>query len=384
MALLLLRGRRRGDSLPLLLREALPGKVSFDQEHLDAAARWIGRSADSASGLAHRAYDLRLGWVEPDAASTGAAIPTLLAVADIRHSAEARTSASAFGAALVEAQRPEGCFWSTGGRSEIGTTVDALFGLLALTRSGEEPQAEKAAIAAAEWLCQRQDDDGAWHRLGDRPEPEGRAIWALAMADAILGRAAFGDAAVAHLGWIERQRRSDGWIDWSERSSVEIRSVAATVEGLLEAGVVLDDRSAFEAGAGLLIGLERGYRLAGSGVRLRWRNHLAGAISPDWRGTRRTACVEGSARIALCAYRAAGLGAVDPSRRRRFGDEVLDPARSAQALGGVPVDLVGGVPASAPIWGGTAPLQLTTMAAKALVDALLERRDGGLPRERLG
>jgi len=361
----------------LVARDILPAKVGFDQEHLDQAVGWLIRAVAPARGGLSPGYRVGSGWLAPTTDDAAVAIPTLLRYHEVRPQRAADEVAERLGESLLAVQRADGSF-AGHLRGSVPATGDALLALLALLdRQADDAQLAGATLRAARWLVETQRPDGAWPQTTGM---EGRAAWALRRASIALDDGVLGDAGSAHVRWLAERQRSDGWMEGQEqRTTAEIGSV---LEGLVEIGID-GDELALSVAADLLAGVERAYRRPGSGVRLRWRNHMAGRIRSSWRGAGQSASMEGSARIALGAARMARLGGADASRIRRFGDELMDAVRSSQILHGGADGLSGGVPATAPLW--TAPsTELVVRATKPFADALMERRGDGGPQERLG
>jgi hypothetical protein len=381
-----------------VVREGLPRQIGYDGDHLDGAIAWIYRAqdADGSGGVPAR-YDLASGWDDPYPETTGYLIPTLLHYGDFRGGPEALDRAIRMGHWLTGLQSPDGSImggtWRPGkqGRPEVFNTGQVLFGFLALAeRTGDEQFAD-AARRAGRWLVEHQEPDGSWVKWSLHGQPHAyyaRVAWALARAGAVLDVDQMRQAASRHVDWLATNSRSDGWIDhmsFQPGSAPLTHTIAYTIEGLFELGLVQDDERARHLAQRLLDGVIDAYEAPGSGVRLRWRDHLAATIEPDWTSTSRSACLTGSAQMALCAFRIARFDDVDhPDRLRRFGDLMLDTARSGQALSGVADEAKGGVPGSAPVWGAYGSFRLLNWAAKFLADALLERQPDGLPRLRLG
>lgn len=380
--------------------ELTPRQLTYDSEHLNAALRWLGRAQDSdVSGGVPTRYHFALGWDRPSPAATGTVISTLLHVANCRNeSAELIERANRMGLWLLEVQEPDGSIRgdlrSERGRrrSEIAETGEVVLGLLALHRQTGDARYAESSRRATRWLETVQEPDGSWNRLhtdGTTNIADVRAAWALARAGLALDDAELGRAAERHLQWVANRARPDGWIvdmpsrdGWAAPSS---DAIAATVEGLLELGLTLAEPKAIELALGLLEGVRSAYESSGSGVRLRWRHHLAAQIDADWTSTSRSACLSGSARMAVCAYRLARFaGHREAAAVRSFGDVLLDTARTGQILSGSTSEIVGGLPASAPIWGTNEPFSVLTSGTTFLAHALLERQPAGLPRHRLG
>jgi hypothetical protein len=158
-------------------------------------------------------------------------------------------------------------------------------------------------------------------------------------------------------------------------------TIAYTIEGLLECGLVLDDERSWRAGVVVCDALHRSF--AGpDGSGLGRRGDLAATIDAQWRPTARYSCPTGSAQLALCCQRVA---AVDDRRDlAAFADRLARSVKRAQGPRSAAPGQRGGIPGSMPIWGRYGSLRYLNWAAKFTADMLLDRRPGGLPLHRYG
>jgi hypothetical protein len=368
-----------------------PRRSQSDTVHLGAVLDWL-RMAQDATGChgVAAAYDVSSGWQAPYPETTGYLVGTFLHHAEMFGDSTSRQRALAMGNYLLGVQNSDGSF--PGGPQLPGKWVfdsgQALLGLVALAETTGDDRFATAAGRAGRWLTDAQDDEGCWTRynLGGEPHAyDARVAWALARAGVVLGEERFCRCARRAIAWVCRQQQPNGWIRYmgfDQRTDPLTHTIAYTIEGLLEAALVLDDSGeAWTAARALAEAMAIAYRLPGSGARLRRAGHLAGTFRPDWTSTDRYACVTGSAQVALCCRR---LDAVEShSDLRSFADELVDTVMSAQPLTPWPAGVRGGLPGSAPVWGTYGSFRYPNWAAKFAADLLLDRHPGALPRQRL-
>lgn len=369
--------------------------VGSDAEHLAAAVAWLERAQDAGTGggVAAR-FDLATGWDAPYPETTGYIIGSLLHEADRTGRSSLVDRAVRMGDWLRTVQHAEGYVPGGllrpergSGRPEVFNTGQVVFGWLALFEVTENPRFADAARRAATWLVEVQDSDGAWrrHSLHDGAHTYySRVTWALARAGTVLADDRFTAAAARSIDWICDQATSGGWIghmSFTDGRDPLTHTVAYTIEGLLECAHLLDRPRAWEVGRGALEALAAAYRSPASGARLAPGSGLAATFRPDWTGSATYECVTGSAQMALCCQR---VDAREPDPAlRRFADDLVASVKRAQPLVGSD-GVRGGVPGSAPLWGGYGSFKYLNWAAKFTVDVLLDRVVGGLPADRFG
>lgn len=378
-----------------LARSAWGAPVGTDSHHLDEVVAWLGRAQDAtADGGVSAGYDLATGWRASYPETTGYIVPTLLHHADICDSSASRQRAVRMGEWLVEVQQSDGSIgrglWAdaSGGEKqpEVFNTGQVLFGYVALAEAIGTDGMAAAAAGAARWLAGVQNADGSWsaHSLHGVPHAYyTRVAWALARAGRLLDEPAWTEAARRNVEWTCALQRDNGWIDrmWFTPGSDPLtHTVAYTIEGLLECGLVLDCEQAWNAGVAACDAAARSFDTA-DGCRLR-NGDLAATVDEHWRASARYSCPTGSAQLAMCCQRVAAVdGRTDLAR---FADRLLATVKAAQGAPSLPVAQRGGIPGSRPLWGRYASLRYLNWAAKFTADALLDRVGGGLPTHRYG
>jgi hypothetical protein len=381
-----------------IVRAQRSGGVRSDMAHLSDVIDWLRRAQDATpDGGVAASYSLATGWNPSYPETTGYIVPTLLHHAEICGEGESRRRAVRMGDWLADVQRADGSIgrglWSgaadTDKPAEVFNTGQVLFAYVALADSGDgrDERVVDAATRAASWLHEHQNADGSWtaHSLGGVAHTYyTRVAWALATAGRVLDEPAWMKAAQQTTDWAVGLQRDNGWIDlmsFTPGTDPLTHTVAYTIEGLLECGLVLDNERAWAAGVAACDAVARSYHRPG-GCRLAKGPGLAATLTVDWRRSAGYECPTGTAQMALCCQRVADVdGRPD---LRGFADELMRSVKRAQAGPSTPPPQRGGIPGSMPIWGRYASFRYLNWAAKFTADALLDRVGGGLPRLRYG
>ena len=356
------------------------GSGLTEGDHLKAAVEWLCRAQDVMrdGGVCGR-YALDGGWSSSYPETTGYIIPTFLALAQEFHDARFEERAARAVRFLLAVQLPDGAFAS--GEVEENTVTPSVFntaqilgGLTAWHRLTGDPRALEAADHAAEWLVSAHESDGTWRRHlyeGLVTTYSAQATCWLAEFGAYRGVRSCLDAAERHLDWVlAHQDLASGWFDLAGFTSDDhaarravTHTIGYTLWGVLYTSEILRRSDGVVAVAKAAGQIARRLELTG------W---LPGVLDERWRGRARYACLTGNAQLALVWLRlcrhthsAELLGAACTA---------LDLVARAQPMFANDPDIRGGIPGSAPIWGGYLRYALPNWAAKFFIDALLEKK----------
>ena len=345
-------------------------RARSNSEHLDAAVEWLYAAQDATDvGGCASAYNLVLGWGEAYPETTGYIVPTLYDYADRVESREARTRAAEMAEWLLEIQLsdggfPEGTDPKPDSEPSIFNTGQILFGLVRSYRETGDDRFREAARRAGEWLVSVQHEDGYWDQYdyhGVVHSYSSRVGWSLLEAYEIVGAEELRDAGRRNLEWVASLQRPNGWFEHCGFKPDEdpfLHTLAYTIRGLLEGGLLLEDEEFVEAArhsADTLLGLQnRDGPLDG-----RYDENFDG--SPFY-------CLTGNAQMAIVWYRLAQV--TGEKSYRRAADEAVAFLKRHQRMSGAP-ELKGGLKGSHPIWGSYMFFRFPNWAAKFLADALL-------------
>jgi uncharacterized protein YyaL (SSP411 family) len=223
-----------------------------------------------------------------------------------------------------------------------------------------------AATRAGTWLTGVADQDRRWTRNSFHGVPhvyDARTAWALAELNGLDPRPEYAEVTERNLIWAVEQQNEGGWFAYCAFQpgvAPFTHTIAYTLEGLLEAGLLLGDARFVDAARR---GAEAALRHLGAD------GFIPGQIDVDGRAISSYSCLTGNCQLALVWARL----------YQEFGDERFrDAARLAlqyvmrhQDIDTADPDIHGAIKGSQPLWGRYAPLGYPGWAAKFFVDAML-------------
>lgn len=360
----------------LVAVEALP--------HVERAIAWIERAQDAdASGGVPAVYMPLRGWAPPYPETTGYIISTLLVLARKLERPALAERALRMGEWLLSIQHADGAFpggvWTPGSQepASIFNSGQILFGLVALAIETGDARWRDAGLRCARWIAAQQDPDGAWRRFAYRQTLhvyKSRVAWALALAGRHWDDPGASAAAARNVENALSHQDATGWFQHAGFDAGKppvLHTFAYTVQGVLEAGVLLARRDFINSAIRSSAALARAQSSDGS---------LPGSVAPDFApgGFR---CLTGIAQQAIVWSRLHHL-------REPGGDwatharSALQYLRTAQCVRPGHVN-DGGFAGSRPLWGPYMRLRYPNWAAKFYLDAELAFV-GGLGEEAWG
>ncbi|MCG5502062.1 hypothetical protein [Ectothiorhodospira lacustris] len=363
-------GRVMGDRLGMGLHA--PGEI---RDHLRGAMDWLKRAQDATpdAGVAQTWLVRSRRWAPSYPETTGYILPTFYRYAHLTGDTDARGRARAMADWECEIQLPEGGVLAgalgSSDQPTIFNTGQVLFGWVrAFEEEGEERYRE-AAVKAAAWLCDVQDEDGCWRRFGSPFTTTSmntyntRSAWGLARVHHITQEPRFLAAAVRNLEWALSQRHDNGWLPHNclqDDAQPFLHTIAYAMRGFLEVGAYAQREDfmhqAVTMGDAVLASLPPD-------------GYLPGRYDARWQPTVTWSCLTGNAQIAINWGRLHQL--TGEERFREAVRRVNGFTRRTQRLhGGIP-DERGGIKGSHPINGGYHPWQYPNWAAKFFADALM-------------
>ena len=356
-------------------------RIKEQDVHLRAAMAWLCRAQDAAGGGGvARSYSLRWnrahrkkGWIDAYPETTGYIIPTFFDYATITEDKQFAERAIRMAEWETDVQMDNGAV--QGGTvafaptPAVFNTGQVLFGWSRAFRETGRECFRTAVGHAADFLVSVLDPDGAWRREGSKYARFGvnlydaRTAWGLIEAFRITADPEHREAGRRNLDFVLSQQHSNGWFPnccLEDNSHPLLHTIAYTIEGLLESGVLLDERKYVDAARRPLDVLLSLQRRDGS---------LAGQFDSNWRPAARWTCLTGDAQTALCWLR---LFEITKS------EKYLEAARrmnlflmTTQDLTSTDLGVRGGIKGSYPIWASYSPYEYPNWAAKFFVDALL-------------
>lgn len=347
---------------------------------LDAIADWLACAQDATGcGGVSAYYDLqKKRWVGAYPETTGYIIPTLFNYAAVSGRQEFFERAERMAAWEADIQLPDGGVRAGTLDAEvvaptIFNTGQVLFGW---ARAFEETQNARYAEAlrrAADWLCDAQDEDGAWRRFASPFASHSlntyntRTAYGLAVAARVLGEQRYLDFAVRNVRWALGTAEANGWLPdncLEDNERPLTHTIAYAIRGILEVSAAAEDAAGLDVAMKMAEAVAAAQRTDGA---------LPGRLDRGWRPSVRWSCVTGNAQMALIWLRLAELagerGLIDKADKAiRFNLGILD-VNSANP------GIRGGVKGSHPLDGGYMRYRFPNWAAKFFADALMLRED---------
>jgi len=370
--------RTRGDSFVLsaVVRGALDLRypASSHNEHLKLAMDWLCAAQDHSDGGGVSAfYDAREGsWGPIYPETTGYIIPTFFDYAAFTSSETYRQRANLMADYLLTIQLDNGAFpigplWADWERVPIVfDTGQVIHGLVRAFEETSRGDCLASAKSAGDWLVEIQDQDGCWRKhtsLGHVHTFNVRTAWALLRLYEVSRQERYRSAAIQNLEWSLTQQDPDGWFcnaGFTPQEDPLTHTIAYTIEGLLESGVLLENETIIHAA-----------RLAADALRVVQKRdgYLKGRYGPGWRSNVKWSCLTGNAQMAIIwfrlyqmtgdkSYMEAGLAANHFVKRTQ-------PRQSKQP------GIAGGITGSFPIYGDYEPYRNLNWAVKFFADSLL-------------
>lgn len=338
---------------------------------INAALKWLDQAQFDEGGFS-AGYSFSAGWMPPYPETTGYLVPTLLAISEQRGADGLRNSALEAARWLVRIQDQSG--WYPGKyivsdrpmEPSVFNTGQIMQGLSAAFQATADERYREALLKSAEWVASVQEENGSWkeHAYNGIPHTYySRVAWPMIEAGQLLHREDLAESGKAQLVWTLDRCNDVGWFDESgflDHSSPLTHTIAYTIEGLLEGGVLLSESRFVDAAE----------RSASALLSVFEENHfLPARFSSRWLSSDSWACVSGNAQIS-----AVWLRLFQITRRDRFlsggkemnswlcASQVKDTSRSVPA---------GGLKGSYPVWGDYDRFRLPMHAVKFFLDAIM-------------
>jgi len=377
--------------LQVILNDVLGllSKVQSLETHLKEAMLWLCHAQDAGGekGVA-RSYSLRWerdhnrrGWLAAYPETTGYIIPTFFNYAAYSRDNSFRERAIKMAWWEVEVQMEcgavQGATVDFPPTPAVFNTGQVLFGWCRAYQEIRDEAFIVAAQKAADFLLKAQDPDGAWRNHGSKYARQGvnlydaRTAWGMLEAFKITGDGRYRDSAIRNLEFVLSKQYPNGWFPdccLEDNNNPLLHTIAYTMEGLLEAGVILKEPRYIEAArrtADALLGNQKS------------DGRLAGRFSAKWEPIGCWSCLTGDAQTALVWFRLFQL--TGEQKYLEGGKKINRFLMGTQNLTSRDVGVRGGIKGSHPIWAEYGPYEYLNWAAKFFADSLLLEK--GLEKE---
>jgi len=343
---------------------------------LGAAIEWLisAQQATADAGVAQSYFVNKKSWSASYPETTGYIIPTFFDYARFASGEEARKPAIQMADWECDLQMPEGAVQAgtvadSPARPTIFNTGQVLFGWARAYEETNNEQYLNSLIRAADWLCDVQDEDGAWRKFGSTQTKtkvntyNTRTAWGLIEAYKVTGNDHYHEAAKKNLDWALTQQLANGWWEnncllYNDRPFTH--TIAYAMRGFLEVGDFLKEEKYVEAALKATRALLKKQKRNGS-----W----AGQFNRKWRAQCRWSCLTGNSQLAINFIRLFEI-----TGEKKFFESAQRANRFNMSIQDIQADdtnIRGGIPGSWPIDGKYHPYQYPNWAAKFFADALM-------------
>jgi len=349
------------------------------KEALDKAAGWLisAQKANDDGGMG--SYHLVNKWSSSYPETTGYIIPTLIKYGKKYDKPEAIDSAMRAADFLLKIQKESGG-WQGGRIGEnkaeiVFNTGQVIRGMIAAHEHSGEPKYLDAAIKAGHWLSDIQHPGGYWqtYALMDKARVYDTFVDApLLQLFEKTGEEKFKKTAICNLDWVIRDKmHENGWLEDCDNTIKRndkpiLHTIAYTLDGLIDSGIILKENKYLEAAVTGAIKLCDLFLSKG---------FLNGRYDRNWNGTEYMLCT-GCAQMAIVwlkLYRVYLDETYLEAAQRMTGQLLYIQTRGFKET----TDTLGAIPGSFPIWGRYEPFAFPNWATKFFCDALMLEEEAG-------
>ncbi len=349
------------------------------ETHIVEAASWLRRAQDHGSDRGV-SYGMVFGqdFLASYPETTGYIIQTFLRLAREYNDPEYQKRAVEMGNWEISIQMASGAVM--GGRVDSVPPTPAVFntgmvllGWAELFKETGEKHFCEAGFRAGNWLSQIQDNDGAWRKGNSTfADPEStvynvKAAWGLCLMGKVSNNDQFVQAAMRNVEFAISRQTNTGWFRdccLTDVGKPLLHTLAYTMQGILEIGILIDRTDLIEAVRKTADGLMTVMQEDG---------FLAGRFYPDFKSAVSWSCLTGSAQTSVVWSRLFQI--TGDVRYREAVGRVNKYLMSRHDIFSKAPTIRGGVTGSWPVWGEYGPFRIFNWATKFLIDALLMEKE---------
>ena len=319
--------------------------------HLDVLMDWLILAQDSTDdGGVSEGYHLVHGWLPSYPETTCYIIETFFDYYNKFNSKEEyRKRAIKMADWLVDIQHKDGAIPDSYFKKKmVFDTGMVIFGLTRTFAETQDDKYKKAAIKAADWLLEQQDENGPWikHAANDIPHAYySRVAWSLLKVHEITHDQKYSDACKLNIEWCLTQQDDDGWFN---QASFNIRdhdkpfthTIAYTLRGMLESGIYFKEDRYILAVKNSLENFKNVMSDSGE---------IAGTYGKGWLPYAKYSCLTGNAQLAIIMSKYSQYSR-DPEYAE-WAKKINQHLKSFHTIDKGNRNIRGGIAGSYPIWG---------------------------------
>ena len=349
-------------------------RVATTEEHLQATMSWLCAAQDATGvGAVAAFYDVRSGsYGPPYPETTGYIVPTFINYAEFSGDQSYSQRALMMADWLLSLQLDNGAFpigplWPDWERAPIVfDTGQIIHGLVSAHNLSGDAKYLRSARRAGDWLVDILGPDGSWNKftsLGLVHTYNVRTAWGLVRLAETSQDDRYLSTAVKNLEWSLAQQDEDGWFrntGFRLNEDPLTHTIAYTIEGLLESGMLLKNQRLIDAA-----------RLAADALMefQRRDGYLRARYGTGWHSDNQWSCLTGNAQMAMIWFTL-----FDLAGEKKYLDAAYQANRylkQRQTRFSKLPGVSGGVAGSYPIYLDYEPYRNLNWAAKFFADSLL-------------
>jgi len=359
-----------------VLLHYLSGKLcseQVDEEHLKAAMEWLVQAQDICDGEGvSDIFFLTTGWGVAYPETSGYIMATYLAYAELSGESKFYDKAVQIGNWEIEILSPDGGVYSSTElkQTRVFNTGQVILGWCALHEKTGDMKYLEAAKRAGEYLSNKQEEDGAWHRntyCGARTY-HARVDWALLRLAKLSGNQAYAEIAHKNLQWVLQQQCENGWFSQCGFNDDDpiMHVIAYTLRGLLESSQLTSDIDILPAvvkSADALCEALESHPVRGI------RGMVPTSFDKNWNSTDTDSCLTGNAQLACFLYRLSHC--TNKNKYQKIADTIMSATKRTQLIHTSLLPIRGAIAGTYPLSHGYVQNGYPNWAAKFFADALL-------------
>jgi len=349
------------------------------KEALDRAINWLITAQKTNSDGAMGSYHLINKWSSSYPETTGYIIPTLITYGQLNSNQAAMDSAIRAADFLLGIQKPSGG-WQGGRVNEnkpeiVFNTGQVIRGMIAAYEVAGQEKYLQAAVKAGKWLSEIQHWGGFWKEYALMEEARVYDTFVdapLLSLYKITGDDTFKKTAIRNLDWvIDEKIHDNGWFEDCDNTVKRndkpiLHTIAYTLDGLIDCGLILEEDKYFQAGETGALFLRDIFLVDGS---------LNGRYDSNWNGSEYMICT-GCAQMAMIWLKLYKIN--DDENYLDAARNMLDQLIFIQSRGfKEDENTLGAIPGSFPLWGRYEPFAFPNWATKFFCDALMLHEEVG-------
>jgi rhamnogalacturonyl hydrolase YesR len=346
--------------------------IPSDRSSAVALSKWLLLSQNEKIDGGYRTYYLDKKWTSSYPETTGYIIPVLVEAAKKLGLPELEKSALIAAEWLLTIQKEEGG-WQGGYIHQnrpaiVFNTGQVIRGLIAMYKHTKDDRFFQSAIKAGDWLVSIQHSDGYWEEyvyLNRIRVYDTYVAAPLAQLYQLTSDLKYKTAAIAQCEWvIHKKQQQNGWFQDADNTIKHndrpiLHTIAYTIDGLLETGIILNRTDFIDAAI-----------IPAKILAEKWINNKAlnGRYNSNWSGSE-AFITTGGAQMAIAFMRLYEIEAnsywLDRTR------ELLEFLKSIQIMDTEILDVKGAIFGSHPSWGHYEAFGIPNWANKYFLEALL-------------